>query len=141
GLAERVFAAGYSWNTMGAALRLHAHADPDGARAALENACELDSPHGTLAAQALPLLAELDAPRARALALALAADRSRPAPLRGAAAAALARLPVRDGEAATALEALLGDPAWVVRRSAIAALAQRADPPARKALASRWQAA
>ena len=138
-LGERVFEQGFSWNTMGAALRMVAHADPAGAWAALERAYALPSPHDTLAAQALALMVESDAARARALCLSAVADRARPAPLRGAAATALASYGAKDREVGAALAALLSDPAWVVRRSAIAALAQVANEPARKALAARWQ--
>ncbi|MBK7645198.1 MAG: M1 family metallopeptidase [Planctomycetes bacterium] len=138
-LAERVFEQGYSWNTMSAALHLYAQADPAGAWPVLERAFAQPSPHDTLASAVLPLLVANDAARARALCVATAADRERPAPLRAAAATALASYGARDREAAQALDALLQDPAWVVRRSAIDALAKRADKSARAALAARWE--
>jgi aminopeptidase N len=140
-LAERAFEQGFSWNTMGAALQLCVHADPSAAWPVLERAYALASPHDVLAAQVLPLMVASGDARARAICLAAAADRTRPALLRGAAATALASFGGRDREASSALAGLLSDPAWVVRRSAIAALARLADAPSRQALAQRWQQA
>ncbi len=140
-LGERVFEQGFSWNTMGAALRLCAHADPAGAWPLFERAYALASPHDGFAAQVLPLMVASGDPRARAICLAAAADRGRSAPLRAAAASALASYGAGDREASSAVARLLEDPAWVVRRSAIEALGKLADKPARQALAARWQQA
>ncbi len=138
-LAERVLEQGFSWNTMGAALRLRLRADPAGAWPLLERAYALASPHDSFAAQVLPLMVASGDPRAHEICLAAAADKRRSAPLRAAAASALASYGAGDREASSALSGLLQDPAWVVRRSAIEALGKLADKPARAALAARWQ--
>jgi len=140
-LAERAFEQGFSWKTMVAALRLSAQADPAGSWAALERAYALGSPHDVLAAQVLPLMVKSGDARARAICLAACGDRTRSAGLRAAAATALASYGARDREASSALAGLLSDPAWVVRRSAIAALAELGDKTSRQALAARWQSA
>jgi len=126
--AAEQYAAGYSWEVMGAAARLMASADPHGAHDWLAARLDTDSPHDVLRASLFEALRLAGDPRALDLLRRWALDPEAGSASRTAAVAALGRMGAAAASLRPAFEELLASTgSYRLQSALIEALGQLAD--------------
>lgn len=137
-LAEELFDSAPSYQVMAAAAGLLARAGPDRVFEFLERALELESSHGILTGYLARTLAELPDARVPGELRRLAEDRWLAPTARAVAVECLASTDRGRRESSRFLAGLLDEESFHLRRAAVRALADCADPAARRALAEYY---